>query len=58
MAKKMLIDGTYPEEARVVILDNQKVDDWDYKTTAKKQALNAGFCRSRSVSIDKKECAC
>ena len=37
MAKKMLIDGTYPEEARVVILDNQKVDDWDYKTTAKKQ---------------------
>ena len=37
MAKKMLIDAAHPEETRVVVLDGQRVDDFDFETQSKKQ---------------------
>src|SRR5262245_24556782 len=37
MAKKMLIDSAHPEETRVVVLDGNRVDDFDYETQSKRQ---------------------
>ncbi len=37
MAKKMLVDAAHPEETRVVVLDGQRVDDFDFETQNKKQ---------------------
>jgi ribonuclease E len=37
MAKKMLIDATHPEETRVVVVDGNKVDDFDFESVAKRQ---------------------
>jgi ribonuclease E len=33
----MLIDSAHPEETRVVVLDGNRVDDFDYETQAKRQ---------------------
>ncbi|MEL6477436.1 MAG: Rne/Rng family ribonuclease [Pseudomonadota bacterium] len=33
----MLIDATHPEETRVVVVDGNKVDDFDFESTAKRQ---------------------
>ncbi|MEM9783980.1 MAG: ribonuclease E/G, partial [Pseudomonadota bacterium] len=33
----MLIDATHPEETRVVVVDGQKVDDFDFESVNKKQ---------------------
>jgi ribonuclease E len=37
MVKKMLIDSAHPEETRVVVLDGNRVDDFDYETQSKRQ---------------------
>ncbi|MEM8991887.1 MAG: Rne/Rng family ribonuclease [Pseudomonadota bacterium] len=37
MSKKMLIDATHPEETRVVVVDGNKVDDFDFETVTKRQ---------------------
>ncbi|MGE3302818.1 MAG: ribonuclease E/G [Hyphomonadaceae bacterium] len=37
MVKKMLIDAAHPEETRVVVMDGQHVDDFDFETLNKKQ---------------------
>lgn len=37
MSKKMLIDASHPEESRVAILTNDRLDEFDYETTTKKQ---------------------
>ncbi|MEM0987685.1 MAG: Rne/Rng family ribonuclease [Pseudomonadota bacterium] len=37
MAKKMLIDATHPEETRVVVVDGQKVEDFDFESITKRQ---------------------
>ena len=37
MTKKMLIDATHPEETRVVVLDGNKVDNFDFESINKKQ---------------------
>ncbi len=37
MAKKMLIDATHPEETRVVVVDGNKVEDFDYESINKRQ---------------------
>ncbi|MET4701869.1 ribonuclease E [Constrictibacter sp. MBR-5] len=36
MTKRMLIDATQPEETRVVVLDGERVDDFDYESSARK----------------------
>ena len=37
MAKKMLIDATHPEETRVVVVDGNKVEDFDFESINKRQ---------------------
>jgi ribonuclease E len=37
MAKKMLIDATHPEETRVVVVDGNRVDDFDFESINKRQ---------------------
>ncbi|MEM6932117.1 MAG: Rne/Rng family ribonuclease [Pseudomonadota bacterium] len=37
MGKKMLIDATHPEETRVVVVDGNKVDDFDFESINKRQ---------------------
>jgi ribonuclease E len=37
MAKKMLIDATHTEETRVVVVDGNKVEEFDFETVNKRQ---------------------
>jgi len=37
MGKKLLIDATHAEETRVVVLDGNKVDEFDFETVHKRQ---------------------
>ena len=37
MNKKLLIDAHQPEETRVVLLYDQKIEEFDYENTARKQ---------------------
>ena len=37
MAKRMLIDATHPDETRVVVVSNGRVEEFDYETAAKAQ---------------------
>ena len=37
MAKKMLIDATHPEETRVVVLDGNKVEEFDFESQQRRQ---------------------
>ena len=37
MAKKMLIDATHAEESRVVVVDGNKVEEFDFETVNKRQ---------------------
>ena len=36
MAKKILVDGIYPDETRIAIVENGRLEDFDYNTTSKK----------------------
>ncbi len=37
MTKRMLIDATHPEETRVVVVDGNRLEDFDFETASKKQ---------------------
>ena len=37
MAKKMLIDATHAEETRVVVVDGNKVEEFDFESQKKRQ---------------------
>src|SRR5271167_2151506 len=37
ITKKMLIDAAHPEETRVVVLDGNRVEEFDFESRAKKQ---------------------
>ncbi len=37
MTKRMLIDAAHPEETRVVVLDGQRLEEFDFETSTKKQ---------------------
>jgi ribonuclease E len=37
MTKRMLIDATHPEETRVVVLNGNRIEEFDYETSTKKQ---------------------
>ena len=37
MSKKMLIDATHPEETRVVVVEDNKVDEFDFESLNKRQ---------------------
>src|SRR6201990_1329455 len=36
MSKRMLIDASHPEETRVVVLDGQKVEEFDFEAATKR----------------------
>jgi ribonuclease E len=37
MTRRMLIDATHPEETRVVVVNGNRLEEFDYETTTKKQ---------------------
>jgi ribonuclease E len=37
MAKRMLIDATHPEETRVVVLNSNRLEEFDFESSTKKQ---------------------
>src|SRR5258707_8553762 len=37
MVKRMLIDATHPEETRVVVLNGNRLDEFDFESASKKQ---------------------
>src|SRR5277367_4464300 len=37
MVKRMLIDATHPEETRVVVLNGNRLEEFDFESAAKKQ---------------------
>ena len=37
MAKRMLVDAAHPEETRVVVLSGQRLEEFDFETSTKKQ---------------------
>src|ERR1700704_3525964 len=37
MVKRMLIDATHSEETRVVVLDGNRLEEFDFETSTKKQ---------------------
>ena len=44
MPKRMLIDASHPEETRVVVLDGQKVEEFDF------EAASSGPSKAISIS--------
>jgi ribonuclease E len=36
MAKKILVDGVYPDETRIAVVENGRLEDFDYNTASKK----------------------
>ena len=36
MAKKMLVDASHPEETRVVVLDGNRVEEFDYESASRR----------------------
>ena len=51
MTKRMLIDATHAEETRVVILDGNRLEDFDIETAAKKQ-LKGNIYLAKVVRVE------
>ncbi len=51
MTKRMLIDSTHAEETRVVILDGNRLEDFDVETAAKKQ-LKGNIYLAKVVRVE------
>ncbi len=51
MTKRMLIDTTHAEETRVVVLDGNRLDDYDVETSSKKQ-LKGNIYLAKIVRIE------
>jgi ribonuclease E len=37
MVKRMLIDATHPEETRVVVVNGNRLEEFDFETSTKRQ---------------------
>ena len=51
MSKKMLIDATHPEETRVVVSENSRVEELDVDTSTKKQINIFCVCHTYIVQF-------
>ena len=51
MSKRMLIDTTHAEETRVVVLDGNRLEDYDVETSAKKQ-LKGNIYLAKVVRVE------
>jgi ribonuclease E len=57
MTKRMLIDATHAEETRVVVLDGQRLEDFDVESATKKQ-LKGNIYLARVVRVEPSLQAC
>src|ERR1700732_5279833 len=51
MPKRMLIDSSHPEETRVVVLDGQKVEEFDFEA-ASKRPLKGNIYLAKVTRVD------
>lgn len=51
MGTRMLIDAAHPEESRVAILDNDRLEEFDFETTTKKQ-LKGNIYLAKVIRIE------
>src|ERR1700720_4608189 len=51
MTKRMLIDATHAEETRVVVLDGNRLEDFDIETSAKRQ-LKGNIYLAKVVRVE------
>lgn len=51
MGTRMLIDASHPEESRVAILDNDRLEEFDFETTTKKQ-LKGNIYLAKVIRIE------
>ncbi len=51
MTKRMLVDATHPEETRVAIVDERRLEDFDFESTAKKQ-LKGNIYLAKVIRIE------
>src|SRR4051794_13765045 len=51
MSKRMLIDATHAEETRVVVLDGNRLEDFDIETAAKRQ-LKGNIYLAKVVRVE------
>src|SRR5271166_5047107 len=51
MTKRMLIDATHAEETRVVVLDGNRLEDFDVETSAKRQ-LKGNIYLAKVVRVE------
>src|ERR1700754_967611 len=57
MTKRMLIDGTHAEETRVVVLDGNRLEDFDVETSTKRQ-LKGNIYLAKVVRVEPSLQAC
>ena len=57
MSKQMLIDATHPEETRVVVLENGRVEELDVDTNIKKQ-IKGNIYLAKVVRVEPSLQAC
>src|SRR5580704_14374225 len=57
MTKRMLIDATHAEETRVVVLDGNRLEDFDVETSTKRQ-LKGNIYLARVVKVEPSLQAC
>jgi len=51
MSKRMLIDATHAEETRVVVLDGNRLEDFDVETSAKRH-LKGNIYLAKIVRVE------
>lgn len=51
MSKKMLIDASHPEETRVVVVTDRKLEEFDFETSTKKQ-IKSNIYLARVVRVE------
>ncbi len=51
MTKRMLVDATHPEETRVAIVDERRLEDFDFESTGKKQ-LKGNIYLAKVIRIE------
>lgn len=51
MTKRMLVDATHPEETRVAIVDDRRLEDFDFESASKKQ-LKGNIYLAKVIRIE------
>src|ERR1700722_4242797 len=51
MTKRMLVDATHPEETRVAIVGERRLEDFDFESTSKKQ-LKGNIYLAKVIRIE------